>query len=76
MITNAIRLHRLSKNYTQEYMAFRLGISQKAYSKLEAGITKLTVERLLEIASILELNTDAILNSSDPIKSYDSEHVI
>ena len=76
MITNAIRLHRLSKNYTQDYMAFSLGISQKAYSKIEAGITKLTVERLLEIASILELDAEAILNSSDPIKSYDSEHVI
>ena len=44
-------------------MAFKLGISQKAYSKIEAGVTKLTVERLVEISLILELNVEDLLSS-------------
>ncbi len=36
----------------------RLGIGQNGYSKIELGYTRLTVERLFEIAGIL--NTDVI----------------
>jgi len=52
-----IRLARNKKGYTQEYIAFKLNISQKTYNKLENGYTKLTVSRLKKIALIL--NTDA-----------------
>jgi transcriptional regulator with XRE-family HTH domain len=64
MITITMRLYRLQKNFSQEYMAFRLGISQKAYSKIEAGVTKLTVERLSEIATILEINIVCLIEST------------
>lgn len=49
-----IRIVRIRKGYTQNYMSIQLGISQRAYSKIECGHTKLSVKRLLEIASILE----------------------
>ena len=49
------------KGYSQEYMAFRLDISQNAYSKLERGETKLTVRRFYEIAEILEISIDNLL---------------
>ena len=51
-----IRHKREQKNYTQEYLALKLNISQNAYSKIELGYTKITVERLFQIAGILELN--------------------
>ncbi len=51
-----IRHKREQKNYTQEYLAFKLNISQNAYSKIELGYTKITVERLFQIAGILELD--------------------
>ncbi|MBS1526465.1 MAG: helix-turn-helix transcriptional regulator [Bacteroidetes bacterium] len=50
-----IRLQRLTKNYSQEYMAFMLDISQAAYSKIERGETELTLKRIYEIAEILEV---------------------
>jgi transcriptional regulator with XRE-family HTH domain len=37
-------------------MAFKLGISQNAYSKLELGYSKLSVDVLYHLAEIL--NTD------------------
>jgi transcriptional regulator with XRE-family HTH domain len=51
-----IRHKREQKNYTQEYLACKLQISQNAYSKIELGYTKITVERLFQIAGILEMN--------------------
>ena len=55
-ITNKIRLRRETMNYTQAYVAGKLGISQNAYSKIESGQTNFTVKRLYEIANILEAN--------------------
>jgi transcriptional regulator with XRE-family HTH domain len=51
-----IRLQRLTKNYSQEYMAFMLEISQAAYSKIERGETILTLPRVYEIAEILQVS--------------------
>ena len=51
-----IKKARLDRNYSQEYVAGRLDISQNAYSKIELGHTKITVDRLSAIAEILELN--------------------
>lgn len=51
-----IRLQRLTKRYSQEYMAFCLEISQAAYSKIESGETVLTLPRIYDIAEILEVS--------------------
>jgi transcriptional regulator with XRE-family HTH domain len=48
-----IRNKREYRNYTQEYLAAKLSISQNAYSKIELGYTKITVERLFQIAEVL-----------------------
>ena len=48
-----IRSKREYRNYTQEYLAAKLEISQNAYSKIELGYTKITVERLFQIAEVL-----------------------
>ena len=48
-----IRNKREYRNYTQEYLAAKLAISQNAYSKIELGYTKITVERLFQIAEVL-----------------------
>jgi transcriptional regulator with XRE-family HTH domain len=55
-ITSKLRLRRQTMNYTQAYIAGKLGISQNAYSKIESGQTNFTVKRLYEIAHILETN--------------------
>lgn len=43
-------------------MAFDLGISQVAYSKLEKNETKLNVDRLYKIAEILDTKVSDLLN--------------
>ncbi|MGF7080449.1 helix-turn-helix domain-containing protein [Mucilaginibacter sp. UYCu711] len=55
-IGEKIRIRRVTKSYSQEYMAFMLNISQAAYSNLERGETALTLTRVYEIAEILEMS--------------------
>lgn len=59
-----IRKIREYRNYTQEYLAFKLNISQNAYSKIELGYTKITVDRLFHIADILGTDPIEILKKS------------
>lgn len=64
-----IRKIREHRNYTQEYLAAKLKISQNAYSKIELGYTKITIDRLFHIADILEVDVISILDSenADPL---------
>jgi transcriptional regulator with XRE-family HTH domain len=64
-----IRHKREFRNYTQEYLALKLNISQNAYSKIELGYTKITVERLFQIAAILEFNVTELLGVEEDVKN-------
>jgi DNA-binding XRE family transcriptional regulator len=57
-----IRKVRETKNFTQDYLAAKLGISQNAYSKIELGYSKITINRLIEIAVILEVEVRTLLD--------------
>ncbi len=59
-----IRRLRELQNLTQQYLADQLGISQRAYSKIENGQTSLSVERLYTLATILNCPAEAILTLS------------
>lgn len=53
IIRKRMRLYRLEKGYSQEYMGFSMGVSQYAYGKIENGDTKLSISALLKIEHIL-----------------------
>jgi transcriptional regulator with XRE-family HTH domain len=56
-----IRKIRESKDYTQEYMAQQLNISQNVYSKLERGEVKITTDRLTMISEILQVPEESLM---------------
>lgn len=62
ILEHIIELRERKRNYSQSYMAQRLGMTQKAYSKIETGETRLTVHHLLQIADILEVELSEILD--------------
>ena len=53
-----IRNLRNTKEYSQGYVGDRLGIGQVAYHKLENGKTKIKLEMLLKLATILEVDAN------------------
>ena len=56
-----IRKLRELRNYTQEYMALNLNITQTAYCKIEKEESRLTISRLKEIYAVLEVELLQIL---------------
>jgi transcriptional regulator with XRE-family HTH domain len=62
-VAATIRSRREYRNYTQEYLALKLHISQNAYSKIELGYTKITLERLFQISDILEFDVIEFINA-------------
>lgn len=60
-IINRIKEIRKEKGISHEAMAFDLGISQVAYSKIEKNETKLNVDRLYKIAEILDTKVSDLL---------------
>jgi transcriptional regulator with XRE-family HTH domain len=72
MMTEELKRYRIEKKYSQEYVAHKLGISQKAYSKIEAGTTELTVRRLTQIAAILGFCVADLFLSSPVLTSRET----
>ncbi|OOQ60397.1 helix-turn-helix domain-containing protein [Mucilaginibacter pedocola] len=60
-IAAAIRQRRLKVNYSQEYVAEQLGISQNAYSKFEMGQCNITLIRALHVCEILGIDLAELL---------------
>lgn len=62
IVAGNIRKIREYRNYTQDYLAAKLAISQNAYSKIELGYSKLTLDRLFQIAIILDIKVMDLIN--------------
>lgn len=60
-----IKQIRELKNFTQEYMAQKLNLSTRAYSKIETGETQLTINRLNEISQVLGMDPLEVLGFDD-----------
>lgn len=61
-ITKRIRSIRENRGFSQQYMATKLNISANAYSKIELRQSKIYLDRLFQIATILNINIETLLN--------------
>jgi transcriptional regulator with XRE-family HTH domain len=64
-ITSKIRELRIAKNISQEYMADLLKVNTSSYHRIEYGISPLTIDRLVIIATALESNVFELLSLSE-----------
>jgi transcriptional regulator with XRE-family HTH domain len=60
-----LRALRRGKNYSQEYMAHQLGVSQKAYSELENGKTKIRNGLVEKLADVLNVSAEKLCTISN-----------
>jgi transcriptional regulator with XRE-family HTH domain len=68
------KTRRLALNYIQDYVAYKLKISQNSYSKIELGYVQLTLDRFLCICQILDIDIAALL-TANPVAALQSEHL-
>ena len=62
---NKIKQIREFKNISQEYMAHELEISQSTYAKIESGQLIPKIDRLYQIADLLEVDISTLLNTTN-----------
>ena len=60
-----IKKIRELKNYTQEYVANSLGMTQSAYSKIEKGDSDISYSKLEKVAEILQLRPEDIISFNE-----------
>ena len=59
-IGQKVKKLRELRNYTQNYMAQEMGITQSAYSKMELGESEITYSKLERISEILGVAVEEI----------------
>lgn len=69
-IGTRIKRYREIKNLTQEHLAEKLGISQNSYSRLESETVKISTDRLKEIAEILDVPAEYLMNTDAPVYNF------
>ncbi len=76
-IESALRIKKIReyRNYTQQYMADCLELSQNAYCKIENGQTKLTTDRLEAIAKTLDVPFESILSSEKQTLNVENNQI-
>lgn len=67
MIGSKIKKLRELRNYSQEYMASKLEMSQSNFARIESNEIGISDERLLQIAEVLGTDVEAIKNFDDTI---------
>lgn len=63
-----IRLHRRDRKLTQPQLAQELGITSHQLQKYEAGVNRIAVGKLVEIATVLRIEMSAFF---DPISTVE-----
>ncbi|MEM1406023.1 MAG: helix-turn-helix transcriptional regulator [Bacteroidota bacterium] len=61
LLGTKIRHFRQRKEYSQEYIASQLGLTQTSYSKIEKNASETSLSRLQKIADILEIQLSELL---------------
>src|SRR5579871_2436775 len=65
-IHNKIKKLR-EKQFTQQEMADAMNLHLKTWQKIENGVTKLDIDRLKQIAEVLETTVEDLINVDDGV---------
>ena len=82
-LSSKLRILREVHDYTQEYVASVLEISQNTYSLIEKGESKLTIDRLeklanlyrMDVADLIRLNEQTYINTITHSQGVCSQNV-
>jgi transcriptional regulator with XRE-family HTH domain len=66
-VSERLKKIRLENNISQDFLAKKLGYTQKAYSKIENNETKLNVDVLQRISEILNVPIEYFFNNSQQL---------
>ncbi len=64
-LSDKIKIIRSSKNWTQEDVAEKLGISTNSYAKIERGETDVNFSRLQQIADVMDIELPNLIDVNE-----------
>jgi transcriptional regulator with XRE-family HTH domain len=70
MAAGTLKIFRDANNYTQDYVASILGISQPAYSKVESGSIKISEEAAEKLADLYNVDKETFLTEQQAVVNY------
>jgi transcriptional regulator with XRE-family HTH domain len=70
-----IKLLREKNKISQKEVAMKLGITQSAYSKMEACESKISIENCVKISEIIGITVSDILNFEEKFKLVDKNEL-
>lgn len=74
-VAQQIRRLRQNSDLSQDNMADELGITKGAYSKIERGLTAISVDRLAQIAAVFQVEVASFFKTTKNISlSAEGEH--
>lgn len=62
-----LRVLRIGRNWSQDEIAEKIGISQAAYAKLESGRTRLTINRAQQLADVYEIEPEYFFSTEKAV---------
>lgn len=65
LLGSRIKALRCAKNYTQEQIADKIGVSRQKYARIENGLNSITLDILSKIASVLDVTVSDITRVLD-----------
>ena len=74
-LSENIKKARIKQNFSQEYVAERMGVSRQAVSKWETGQADPSTHNLLQLAELLKVDANILLNESKERKRFVKENI-
>ncbi len=71
-----IRRLREENGFSQEAIAFELGLTQTSYARLEKADDRITITRLFKIAEVLNVCIHSLINDEYPANSDNDKEII
>ena len=65
MLGSRIKALRSAKNFTQEQIADKIGISRQKYARIENGVNSITLDILSKVAEVLDVTVGDITRVLD-----------
>lgn len=73
-ILKIIKLARVDKNYSQQDMATKLGVSVPTYSRFERGVTKTSYDFVQSVCKVLDINSKKLDESYNIVEEKIPEY--
>lgn len=65
ILIKQLKFYREKRNFSQDFVAEHIGITQPLYNKIENGSREMTINTLVKITDILDISMDSLFAEED-----------